>query len=258
MMEFGHGILKGVGKQRPGLERVFIPFPEGIALEEAQEIEQRLHKETLEHFHVEEIEGRLYLHVQVGKELESYLKLKSKLMFPQKIILKDGSEILFRRGAKEDAEEQVAYVKQVADETDFLTFSSEDFNKTVEEEAQFLQEYEDKPRHVFFVAVKEGEIVAALDVSSSHKPRMKHIGHLGISVMKSEWGKGIATEMMKLALDWAQLVGLRKMNLEVDTRNTRAIALYERLGFEMEGTQRRDGFIDGEFRDAHLMGLLID
>ena len=38
--------------------------------------------------------------------------------------------------------------------------------------------------------------------------------------------------------------------------NPRAVHVYRRLGFALEGTRRAVGFHGGSFRDEHLMGLL--
>ena len=50
---------------------------------------------------------------------------------------------------------------------------------------------------------------------------------------------------------------MRKVNLRVRTDNTRAIALYERCGFVLEGTQRHEMHVGDEFHDLHCMGLIL-
>ena len=51
---------------------------------------------------------------------------------------------------------------------------------------------------------------------------------------------------------------VRKLNLRVRADNARAIALYERLGFAVEGRATRDVLIDGEFHDCLVMGRAVD
>ena len=48
---------------------------------------------------------------------------------------------------------------------------------------------------------------------------------------------------------------VRKVNLQVRTDNARAIALYKRKGFAVEGTISRGIFLDDVFFDLHWMGL---
>ena len=52
--------------------------------------------------------------------------------------------------------------------------------------------------------------------------------------------------------------GLEKVELEVYASNRSAKALYEKLGFEVEGIRKRARKLDGAYEDVILMGLLLD
>lgn len=56
-----------------------------------------------------------------------------------------------------------------------------------------------------------------------------------------------------LADNWLNLL---RLELEVYTDNEPAIRLYERFGFEREGTKRRDAFRGGQYVDSYLMAGL--
>ena len=50
-----------------------------------------------------------------------------------------------------------------------------------------------------------------------------------------------------------------KLCLEVDTSNTPALGLYLRMGFEVEGTLRREVHMaDGSYRDLYIMAKFLD
>ncbi len=57
-------------------------------------------------------------------------------------------------------------------------------------------------------------------------------------------------ELIEIADDW---LNLRRIELTVYVDNARAIALYERHGFEIEGTHRDYAFRGGAFVDAYAM-----
>ena len=70
---------------------------------------------------------------------------------------------------------------------------------------------------------------------------------------------GIGEELIRYLIDWSRSSGIiRKINLKVRTDNARGIRLYKKLGFEEEGTVRRDFQLDGVFYDSMLMGMLIE
>ncbi len=49
---------------------------------------------------------------------------------------------------------------------------------------------------------------------------------------------------------------IRRIELNVFTDNLPAIRLYEKFGFEREGTLRNDAYRDGKYVDAHVMARL--
>ena len=73
-----------------------------------------------------------------------------------------------------------------------------------------------------------------------------------------DWqGKGIGTALMRACVEMAdKWLNLTRLELEVYTDNEAAIRLYERFGFEREGTLRQYAFRDGQYVDSYLMARL--
>lgn len=83
-------------------------------------------------------------------------------------------------------------------------------------------------------------------------------GWLSIAIgERAAWGQGYGTEATRLLLEFAfRELNLYRVQLTVFSYNERAIALYEKLGFQREGTFREFLNRDGERHDMHLYGLL--
>lgn len=74
---------------------------------------------------------------------------------------------------------------------------------------------------------------------------------------KSYWGKGYGREAMQLLLEYAFLeMNLHRVSLRVFSFNKRAINLYEKLGFQYEGSSRQALFRNGKWHDIIQMGIL--
>jgi RimJ/RimL family protein N-acetyltransferase len=56
---------------------------------------------------------------------------------------------------------------------------------------------------------------------------------------------------------WAAERQLYRLELTVMTHNERAIRLYRRLGFEIEGTKRDSLWVDGSYVDEYCMSKLL-
>jgi len=74
---------------------------------------------------------------------------------------------------------------------------------------------------------------------------------------KESWGKGFGAEAMNLLLDFGFLeMNLHRISLRVFSFNSRAIKLYEKLGFQWEGTLRESIFRGGQWHDILQMSIL--
>lgn len=70
-------------------------------------------------------------------------------------------------------------------------------------------------------------------------------------------GRGIGTAAAKLMLRLCfEQEKLHRVFLRAIADNTRAIRSYEKAGFQREALLREDVFLDGEYRDIVLMGIL--
>ncbi|MDB5460777.1 MAG: hypothetical protein JWO72_2518 [Caulobacteraceae bacterium] len=70
-------------------------------------------------------------------------------------------------------------------------------------------------------------------------------------------GQGFGQEAMQMALAycWRDL-NLDRVALSVVGDNPRAIHVYRKAGFELEGVKRRASYLDGRFHDVTLMAIL--
>jgi putative acetyltransferase len=119
----------------------------------------------------------------------------------------------------------------------------------------------DPPDGMFsLVACVEGEVVGNLGLETyPNRPRVRHVGTVGMSVRDDWQGKGVGSALLGAALDLAdKWLNLSRIELTVYTDNAAGIALYEKFGFEVEGTHRRYAFRDGGFVDAYSMARLKD
>jgi RimJ/RimL family protein N-acetyltransferase len=81
---------------------------------------------------------------------------------------------------------------------------------------------------------------------------------LGMAIVADARGRGGGHALLEALIARAREAGCHKLELEVWPDNERAIALYEKHGFEVEGL-RRDHYRrrDGSLRSTLLMALLL-
>ncbi len=108
------------------------------------------------------------------------------------------------------------------------------------------------------IAELDGKVIGSAGITQNLRARTTHSGHFGLMVHADYWGRGIGSALTAAALDLADnWLGLMRVELEVFADNPAAIHIYEKFGFEIEGTRRMAMFGgDGRFHDEHLMARL--
>ncbi|MCO4635254.1 acetyltransferase, GNAT family [Streptococcus infantarius subsp. infantarius] len=166
-------------------------------------------------------------------------------------------EVIVEEAQLSDAKALVDLLSQVSQETDFVVaetiLSQEDMEI-------FLERHLESVNEICLVVRVGKELAGVLNVSSTSSPQTNHIGDIFIAVQEKYWGYGLGSLLMEVALDWAcHTPVIRRLELTVQDRNSRAVHLYEKFGFKIEATKECGAKTkDGEFLDVYLMSRLID
>ncbi len=113
-----------------------------------------------------------------------------------------------------------------------------------------------RERHPQFVAALGGTVVGWCDIIRSDRPVFRHCGFLGIGVLAQHRGLGIGRALMSATIEAAFSCGISRIELTVRADNTRAISLYQHLGFLPEGHLRHHMLVDGQFHDSLVMSFI--
>ncbi len=173
-------------------------------------------------------------------------------------ITKSGTTVTFRLATTADVENNLALINALSLEDTFITFSGE--QQTLAEETAYYDAYlktHATGDSVKVVAYVGQELVGTADIERSFygKKRTRHVGRLGIA-LAAKWrgqgiGEGLITHVIKLAQ--GHIPGLRMIVLTAYGANTRAIALYKKLGFTEYGRVPGVILYKGEYMDEVIM-----
>jgi len=111
------------------------------------------------------------------------------------------------------------------------------------------------PPREYLVAEVDGRLAGYIRVRPVTELRENaHVlGVMGLAVAPGERRRGVATALLAAAEQLARTRGAHKLSLHVLSTNTAALGLYERLGFQREGTLRQEFRIGGQYVDDVLM-----
>lgn len=157
-------------------------------------------------------------------------------MYQQTHELKSGEILHVKEAVSADAARVITHVESTCGESDYLSFGPGEFGVSEEEELKVLQDYLESEGKVYLIGLIGEEIVASLSFAAGKRKRLQHYGEFGMCVRKKYWGLGIGSILVDELLEWAETrKTIQKVNLSVRTDNLRAINLYLKKGFEIEG-----------------------
>ncbi|SEF91241.1 L-amino acid N-acyltransferase YncA [Thermomonospora echinospora] len=112
------------------------------------------------------------------------------------------------------------------------------------------------PPEDYMVAVLEDRIVGYVRlVQPVRLPSGAHVRQIqGLAVDPAEQGRGLGRVLLDAACERARQQGARRITLRVLSTNPRAIRLYERAGFTVEGVLPGEFHIEDRYVDDVLMG----
>lgn len=125
-------------------------------------------------------------------------------------------------------------------------------NPSVEMWTQRLQS---KPDNIYsFVAEVDGRVVGNIGFEHSTRPRTAHCASFGIGVHDDFHGNGIGSKLIATVIDLADnWLQIKRIQIEVNADNERAIACYKKFGFIIEGEAKCSVFREGDYVSTYYM-----
>ena len=176
---------------------------------------------------------------------------------PIELTTKSGLVVTFRSPSLEEARLCIDYLRQVCAETPYLSSEPEEIAFTDEQERAYIAYHQQDPLSLNVNVYADG----CLAGNASIKPprdcmRMRHRAVLGIALYEAYCGMGIGEMLISFLIDKAREAGYETMELQVHAANTRAIRLYQKLGFTEWGRMKKSvKFRDGTYDDELFMQL---
>ena len=154
-------------------------------------------------------------------------------------ILKDGRKALIRSPRDEDIPGMLEYLYISAGETEFIMRYPEECGKyTPEGEKALFDRVNASDNEAFLVCLVGGRIAGCCQISWSKGIKTRHRAMVAIAILKDYWNQGIGTRLFEELIRIAQEnENILQMELDFVEGNSRARALYEKMGFRITGVR---------------------
>ena len=160
------------------------------------------------------------------------------MLIKEKILdLKNGNQCTLRAPKEDDANELIELLKLVCEQTPFLVSEPDEINYTIDGEKAFIRKFNESLYDIMIIIEMNNIIIGNCSLMpAANKRKEIHRCELGIAILEEYWGLSIGRQVIEHAMKIAKAMGYEQIELDVVSGNTRAIALYTKLGFKEVGS----------------------
>ncbi len=176
----------------------------------------------------------------------------------EQITLKDGRTAYLRRMRASDYEKAIAFLDRVGRES---KFTNQYPGRPPMEKEKCVAGYEDDINHWFLGAFDSADqLIGVISFGVNHPdhPWTGRNCSFGLSILNDFWGVGLGTILMDRLEAAARQKNMHRIEGAVRALNRRAISLYLKSGFEIDGLFKEDAFIDGAWQDTYHISKILE
>jgi RimJ/RimL family protein N-acetyltransferase len=166
-----------------------------------------------------------------------------------------GENLIIRPACPSDADALVETLEEVSNEGIYLLHDHA--TRTPAEQERIIR-YLDWSRNLIAVASLDNQIVGGMGLFvGGTSPKSQTFCNLGIHIVRRARSLGIGSMLMTYGIDWARERNYHKICLSVFSTNHRALSLYKKLGFVVEGIRREQYYFRDQWVDEILMAKFL-
>lgn len=173
----------------------------------------------------------------------------------QEVVLKDGTKGEIRYANESDAKQIIKKMEKMIRDENYLEEDENSLND-VEEEKKEIKKIK-REGSLYAVIDIEGEIAGVLILRRGKLAMNNHIVTVRVWITEKYRGEGLGSTLMEYGIEWSLKAGVEKICLDVFSNNPRAIQMYEKFGFVVEGIRKRQYVIENKYVDEFFMSKFL-
>lgn len=156
-----------------------------------------------------------------------------------------------------DSEQFLLLCKSLDRETQFMMLEPGERTTTVDEQRQRIQNLLATDNQMIFVVEDENQLVGYLGAYGGSFRRNCHCAYIVTGILQAYAGQGLGKRLFNALDKWAMEHHIHRLELTVMCHNERAVHLYQKMGFEIEGVKRDSLQVDGRYVDEYYMARIL-
>jgi ribosomal protein S18 acetylase RimI-like enzyme len=144
-------------------------------------------------------------------------------------------------------------LKMIESESSNMLRDPNERTTTDEDQKQSITRILSSTRSSILVAEESDQLLGFIAILGDDLNKKRHSKYIAMGVRSDFQGKKIGSALMEAAIHFCSEQNASRIELTVMTTNLKAISLYKKFGFEIEGTRRNSLMVQGHLVDEYLM-----
>ncbi|WP_288679334.1 GNAT family N-acetyltransferase [uncultured Clostridium sp.] len=160
-----------------------------------------------------------------------------------------------RRCEINDADNMLKMLLELDKETEYMLFEADERSNDINRVKAMINQSINGD-NLLLIATEDDNIIGFLSAQRGIIRKIKHTAYIVVGIREKFRGKGIGKKLFCELDLWAKENNISRLELTVMCPNSMAKQLYEKNGFEVEGTKRNSIFMNGKYIDEYYMSKI--
>lgn len=160
-----------------------------------------------------------------------------------------------RRCEINDADNMLKMLLELDKETEYMLFEADERPNDINRVKAMINQSINGD-NLLLIATEDDNIIGFLSAQRGIIRKIKHTAYIVVGIREKFRGKGIGKKLFCELDLWAKENNISRLELTVMCSNSMAKQLYEKNGFEVEGTKRNSIFMNGKYIDEYYMSKI--
>ena len=154
-----------------------------------------------------------------------------------------------------DANNMLKMLLELDKETEYMLFEADERPNDINRVKAMINQSINGD-NLLLIATEDDNIIGFLSAQRGVIRKIKHTAYIVVGIREKFRGKGIGKKLFCELDLWAKENNISRLELTVMCPNSIAKQLYEKNGFEVEGTKRNSIFMNGKYIDEYYMSKI--
>ena len=163
-----------------------------------------------------------------------------------------------RQIQESDAASFLVMQHQLDEQSPYMLYTPGERQTTVSQTQKRIQGVNEAGDLLLVVFDEDNHALGYLQAVRGGTEKIRHSAYIVVGLLHQIQRQGIGTQLFQKLERWARHEQIRRLELTVITQNEGGVRLYQKAGFEIEGTKKQAIYQNGCYLDEYYMAKLLD